>query len=161
MPNDGSSLARGGRSAQFQAPAREKEGTDVFHQVVPLAEEIFDPGPVPELVAEVGVQDYYKEKPAVGYRGNAKGDNVLLLRVDKEHTSNLIIPDSMKSRSDIGFIVSVGQKVVDYNAGQLVLFDRFASHGSDVELIDEEGILRKYLLLREYDIMLELEKIQL
>ena len=84
---------------------------------------------------------------------------VLILRVEKEHTSNLIIPDSMKARSDIGFVKAVGEAVKFYKAGQLVLFDRFASHGADICLIDEEGIERNMLLLREYDILMRLKKV--
>ena len=116
----------------------------------PVAEEVFDPGPVPA-----------EEASKVGYRGRARGDHIIIQRVEREHTSNLIIPDSMKAKSDIGFIYSAGEKCETYRQGMLVLFDRFASHGADIDLIDEEGIERKLLLLREYDVQCELEKVTL
>jgi co-chaperonin GroES (HSP10) len=125
--------------------------------LIPVAEDPFDPGPVPPVEVESPAPEPLP--PASRYRGKARGDHVLVQRVEKEHSSNLIIPDSMKAKSDIGFIYSAGEKCDTFRPGMLVLFDRFSSHGADIDLIDEDGIERKLLLLREYDIQCELEKV--
>ena len=98
-------------------------------------------------------------KQKVGYKGKPLGDQVLLSRVDREHTSNLIIPDSLKGKSDIAYVTAIGKEVKRIEPGWLVLVDKFATHGSDCELVDEDGITRKYLLVHEYDIWMRLEKI--
>lgn len=137
----------------------------------PLADEI-DPGPVPcEAPEPVFMPEGaphipnavlpYKEKPAFGYEGDPTGDCVLVQRVEREHTSNLILPDSLKAKSDIGYIKAVGEAVKYYKPGNLVLFDKFASHGSDISLIDEDGVERAMLLLREFDILMRLKKVSL
>ena|ERR1039458_9200154 len=160
----GSHLAQGGKQATFQGAAREMAGTDVFPElpkgpegtvsltredVIPVAEDPFDAGPVPET------------KPEFGYEGDPVGDCVLIQRVEREHTSNLILPDSLKAKSDLGFVKAVGEAVKFYKPGNLVLFDKFASHGSDISLIDEDGIERHMLLLREYDLLMRLKKVAL
>lgn len=161
MPK-GDHLARGGKSAQFQQPMNELPGTDVWSRppiastdpnLQSVAEEIFTEYAPVELPAP--------EAPKVGYRGKAFGDCILVQRVEKEHTSQLIIPDSMRAKSDIGYIYSAGAKCEKVTQGMLVLFDRFASHGAEIDLIDEDGIQRKLLLLREFDVQCELEKIRL
>ena len=160
MRNKGDILARGGSQATFQGPTREKEGTDVFREpgLQPIADEI-DLGPVPGEDAPEPILP--KAKPEVGYRGKPFGDNVMIQRVEREHTSNLILPDSLKSKSDLGYVVAIGNRVENVKEGQLCCFDRFAAHGSEFELIDESGIKRQYLLLREYDIMIQLERVKL
>jgi co-chaperonin GroES (HSP10) len=100
-------------------------------------------------------------KPSVGYEGDPVGDNVLVQRVEREHTSNLILPDSLKAKSDLGFIKAVGEAVKYFKRGDLILFDKFASHGADISLIDEDGVERSMLLLREFDILMRLKKIAL
>lgn len=162
MSHRGDQLASGGASATFQGPTREMPGTDVFREpgLQPVAEEVFE-APEPKFMPAVGPIPIFEEpKPQVGYRGRPFWDQILIQRVEREHSSNIILPDSMKLKSDIGFVIAVGNKVEKIKEGQLVLFDRFASHGADIDLIDYDGIERKYLLLREYDVQLELEKIQ-
>jgi co-chaperonin GroES (HSP10) len=151
----GDKLASGGKSATFQQPTKEMAGTDVWKK-----------DEAPELRSLQSELDSLNDrmelpevKPQVGYRGKPFGDQILVQRVEREHSSSLIIPDSLKSKSDVGYVVAVGAKVEKMQAGQLILFDRFASHGADVDLIDEDGIQRKYLLLREYDALMELEKV--
>jgi co-chaperonin GroES (HSP10) len=140
-------------------------GTDVWTKEIapepglqPVAEPVFMPSNIPGPKFDCVIE---LEKPQVGYRGKAHGEHVLVQRVEKEHTSNLIVPDSMKAKSDVGFIYSRGEKCDWVQQGMLVLFDRFASHGADIDLIDEDGIQRKLLLLREYDVQCELEKIKI
>jgi co-chaperonin GroES (HSP10) len=102
-----------------------------------------------------------RRKPSFGYIGSPGGDNVLIQRVEKEHTSTIILPDSMKAKSEIGFVKAVGKACKTWKPGQLVLFDKFASHGAENHLLDEQGIEREYLLLREYDILMALKKVPL
>lgn len=97
-----------------------------------------------------------------GYSGEAFGESLLVYRVEKEHSSGLIIPDSMKARSDVGFVKSVGKKAAaaGIKTGVLVLFDKFAAAGGDIQLVDEDGIERECLLLKHYDVQLILKKTQ-
>ena len=156
----GDTLASGGRSASFQGPKQEKEGTQVFRPepgLQNLTDEIYDPGPLPEAPEPVFMPSNIphngeipvEEKPKFGYEADPAGDCLLIQRVEREHTSNLILPDSLKAKSEIGFVKAAGESVKFYKAGDLVLFDKFASHGSEISLIDEDGIERQMLLLRE------------
>lgn len=151
----GDRLASGARSASFNAPTAEMEGTQVWPPDAPFIQQL-------EEIPIESVRDMYPSggKPTVGYRGQPVGDSVLVQRVEREHSSNLVLPDSMKSKSEIGYIVAVGKKVKLYKQGQMVLFDKFASHGADIELVDEDGIERKYLLLKEYDLLMTLTKVK-
>ncbi len=161
MPK-GDILAAGGKQATFQGPLSQKEGTDVFRDA--------DPGPVPgeapepvfmpENIPHNGKMPV-TEKPQFGYIADPAGDCLLIQRVEREHTSNLILPDSLKAKSEIGFVKAAGEAVKFYKAGDLVLFDKFASHGAEISLIDEDGIERQMLLMREYDVLTRLKKVPL
>lgn len=94
------------------------------------------------------------------YSAEARGDNVLVTRVDNEHSSQLIIPPSAKAKSDIGRVVAIGPEVERCSVGELVLFDRFAAHGKEIELVDTQGIARLHLLLNDADILLGLQRYQ-
>jgi len=98
-------------------------------------------------------------KPVSYYEGEPFGDNLLIERVEKEHSSQLVIPDSLKGKSEIGYVKSIGDKVKKVKVSELVMFDGFAAHGADVDLIDEEGTIRHYLLLKEHDLLLKLKKV--
>lgn len=135
-----------GIGAAILEPQERIDGTPL--EISAIADPVFD-----SEFAEVE-----EAKPEVGYAAEPFGDNILVTRVAKEHTSNLIIPDSMKAKSEIGYVVAVGEAVKNVKAGMLILFDRFASHGNDYKFIDEEGIERPYVLLREYDAMCKLKK---
>jgi len=111
--------------------------------------------PEPEPVEEIEI------KPNVGYKGKPVGDQLLVQRVEREHSSNLIIPPSAKSKSDVGYVKEVGIEVTRAKVGQLVLFDKFASIGADISLIDESGLERQFLLLKDIDVMMQLEKVTL
>ena len=114
-----------------------------------------------EVVIDELPEDVPVERPKVGYKGESLGDTVLIQRVDKEHSSNLIIPDSLKAKSEIAYIISAGKLCKYVEEGWLILFDRFASVGMEISLIDEDGIERERLVVHEYDILLKLDKIQL
>lgn len=96
-----------------------------------------------------------------GYKGTPFKNNILVNPVEHEHSSYLIIPENMKARSDIGYVKSVGPDVVGIKPGILVLYDKFASYGSDINLVDENGQERKFMLLKDVDIQLKLERVEL
>lgn len=99
------------------------------------------------------------DRPSVGYEGEPLGDEILVIRVEKEHSSSLVIPDSLKARSDTGFVVAVGPEAKRVQKGNLILFDKFASCGADINLVDGDGIERQYVLLKEYDALMRLKKV--
>lgn len=157
----GDKLASGARSATFSGATKEMPGTDVWKQESPnlgpeLTKLYVDPNP-PNLHDPV---QFFEDKPRVGYEGQPVGDSVLVARVEREHSSNLVLPDSMKAKSEIGYIVAVGEKVKRFKAGQMVMWDKFASHGADIELLDTEGVERHYLLVKDFDILMGLKKIK-
>lgn len=92
------------------------------------------------------------------YEADAKGDNLLVIRVDREHSSQLIIPESAKAKSDVGRVAEAGPEVKRAKKGELVLFDRFAAHGKEIELVDEQGVPRQHLILNDVDILLGLKR---
>jgi co-chaperonin GroES (HSP10) len=94
----------------------------------------------------------------ISYKADCRGDNVLVIRVEREHSSQLIIPDSAKAKSDIGHVAEVGPQATRCKKGELVLFDRFAAHGKEIELVDEQGIPRQHLLLNDVDVLLGLRR---
>lgn len=93
------------------------------------------------------------------YKADALGDNVLVIRVEREHSSQLIIPESAKAKSDVGYVAAIGPDVRRCAKGELILFDRFAAHGKEIELMDEQGIARQHLLLNDCDVLLRLFKV--
>lgn len=103
------------------------------------------------------VKVHIPEKPQ--YRAECRGDNVLVIRVEREHSSMLIIPESARAKSDVGRVAAVGKDVTRASKGELVLFDRFAAHGKEIELLDDQGIPRQHLLLNDVDILLGLERV--
>lgn len=106
-------------------------------------------------------------KLAFRYEGQPFNDMVLVERVERESNSAIIIPDSVKAKSDMGIVVSVGDgtradgavRPIKVSAGELVLFDRYAAAGADIALNDKDGNEKTYLMLREYDILLRLTKV--
>jgi co-chaperonin GroES (HSP10) len=183
----GDKLASGGRSATFtQAAGQNELDHDLKTQSMPYCLEhwaideaeykrlcflISRREPLPqvgrryriEVVADLMIPRETSEPqpiaPTVGYEGQPVGDSVLVTRVEREHSSNLVLPDSMKAKSEIGFIVAVGEKVADFKVGQMVMWDKFASHGADIELVDADGVERKLLLLKSFDILMALRKV--
>jgi hypothetical protein len=51
------------------------------------------------------------------------------------------------------------RQVAAFKVGELVPFDKFASCGSEITLVDEDGVERSCLLLKDYDILLRLQKV--
>jgi co-chaperonin GroES (HSP10) len=158
----GDKLASGGRSASFNAPAQEMEGTDIWDHDTFVTSEPEPPkedskqamGEQADLLASGSVN-----KPSVGYEGEPVGDSILVERVEREHSSNLVLPDSLKAKSDLGYVVAVGSEVKRTEKGKLILFDKFASHGADISLIDGDGVERHYLLLKDYDVLMALRRV--
>ena len=120
----------------------------------PRAEQI--PSPNPEIPEEA---QQIEDVPKIRYRGNPIGDNVLLLPTEKENSSRIVIPDANKAKTNIAFVSAVGEKVKKVKVGQLVVFNRFASDGMEIELTDAEGVDRTYILCKDYDILLPIERV--
>jgi co-chaperonin GroES (HSP10) len=119
--------------------------------------------PMPnKTLAEQGVKMKTTVPEKVRYAGEALGLEVLVVRTEREHSSQLIIPESAKAKSDIGFIVAHGPEAVRAKAsggpGALVLFDRFAAHGKEIDLVDDQGVARQHLLLNDVDLQLKLTR---
>ncbi len=129
------------------------------HQPLPHVERQYRVEVIEPLIVSCETSEPQPIAPQVGYEGQPVGDSVLVTRVEREHSSNLVLPDSMKAKSEIGFIVAVGEKVADFKVGQMVMWDKFASHGADIELVDADGVERKLLLLKSFDILMALRKV--
>lgn len=136
----------------------------------PRAEQIPSPNPeIPEEAQQTEVPINYRGRvcrvgliedvPKIRYRGNPIGDNVLLLPTEKENSSRIVIPDANKAKTNIAFVSAVGEKVKKVKVGQLVVFNRFASDGMEIELTDAEGVDRTYILCKDYDILLPIERV--
>jgi co-chaperonin GroES (HSP10) len=125
--------------------------------------------PVEGKPSTVAAREFTKPKiivktiEKVRYSGKPLGDEVLVIKTEREHSSQLIIPDSAKTKEGIGFIVSHGPEAVRAIAAggvkALVIFDQFAAYGKEIELVDEQGIPRQHLLLKDCDVQLRLERI--
>lgn len=153
----GDKLARGGKSATFTGAVKEMPGTSGIW-------DMDRDGPLPESYPyePAGeITEVVQQKPAIGYEGQPVGDSILVQRVEREHSSLLVLPDSLKAKSDIGYVVAVGEEAKKAKQGTLILFDRFASHGADIDLIDSQGVQRSFLLLKDYDVLMSLKKIAL
>ena len=145
------------QKGQFNELITRLQAGDPLPDIHPVEEEDSDVYLGPKVDIEIPVEP---EKPAVVYQWDTPyGDNILVQRVDQEHSSNLVIPDSAKTKSQIGFVVAVGAGVKEVKQGSLVIFDAFASHGKETNLIDEQGVERQMLLLKEYDIQLPIKKV--
>lgn len=151
----GDQLARGGKRAVFYPPrpelknVSEPSGADLDRVTDSTSE-----SHLPHLV-----DNSAPVKPRVLFKGKPRGDMVLVVRVEQESSSLLVVPDVAKGKSEIGRVAGVGIKVTDIHIGDLVMFDRFASVGNEVKLVTEDGE-KEHLMLREYDVMLTLEEIR-
>lgn len=161
----GDLLARGAKKASFAATDNPKGITDEQY-----AERTGAPLPQPkaeepeELHSHVDNSALFaKKKPTHYFKGKPYGDNVLVRRIERESTSSIIIPDAARSKSDTGIVTAVGAGLNDASIrpGDLILFDKFASVGQEITLSDEEGNEVEHLMLREHDILLGLEKIEI
>lgn len=177
----GDSLASGAKSATFAAtdnPNRlsaeeyaERVGGCVG---LPSAEDL-DTVAAEQETAELtshvdNSQLFAQKKPAVIYKGKPLGDMVLVRRVERESASLIVIPDSARGKSDMGVVANAGPGITDIHTGKrteltvksgdLVMFDKFAAVGMEISLMDENGAEIEYLILREHDILLTLEKVE-
>jgi co-chaperonin GroES (HSP10) len=143
----GDALASGGKKATF-FPAVSR---------IPAKNTAEESDTIPTVVDNSAL--FARQKPTVLYRGKALGKQVLVQVVERESNTLLVIPDSAKSRSDIGIVKSVGNEVTTFGEGDLILYDRFAAVGAEVSLVDESGEEKNYLLLQACDVLLQLEKI--
>jgi co-chaperonin GroES (HSP10) len=109
------------------------------------------------------------EKSPTIYKGQPLGDMVLVKRVERESRSRIILADVARGKSDTGIVVGVGEGKIDITTGKrtplsvkqgdLVLFDKFATVGMEVQLADEGGEA-EHLLVREHDILLILTEVR-
>lgn len=87
------------------------------------------------------------------------GDRVLIDVIEKEDMTagGLYIPDAAKEKPQLGIVLKVGpgtsDKEMTLNEGDKVLFGKYA--GTEVELED-----KKYLIMREDDILLAMENVE-
>ena len=129
---------------------------ELLAQYLPMASAT-DPAiplePAPVILAEPTKSEYV-------YRGTPRLDQILIKRASKEHSSQLIIPDAYKDNSDIGFIVSVGPDVTDLEKGLLVMFDKYATVGQAVRLVDEDGDEVEMLLMKSINVQLTLTRLR-
>lgn len=186
MADSGDRLARGARSASFQVANNESEfvhdlktlGKGELIEKYYISEEDYAKAcwqlenlkpieahplrvrPIEHSpLVEMPVKATVTIPEAPRYRGMAKGDNVLVIRVEREHSAMLIIPESARAKSDIGRVVSVGPAVTRCEEGELILFDRFAAHGKEIDLVDEQDIPRQHLLLNDVDVLIGLTRL--
>lgn len=148
----GDQLARGGKRATFYPPRPEIKNVsaeDLDRTADPATD-----SHLPQLVDNSALW----KKPRVQFKGKPRGDMVLVVRVEQQGASMLIVPDVAKGKSEIGRVAGVGVHVHDLKTGDLVMFDRFASVGNELKLVTDEGEV-EHLLLREADVMLTLEEI--
>lgn len=104
------------------------------------------------------------KKPAVTYRGRPFFGRVLVVRVERQSNSTIIIPDSARGKSDVGRIVKFcpESQLEKYGLRQqaMILFDKFASVGQEFPLLGDDGKEVEHLLLMECDVQMELEEIR-
>jgi co-chaperonin GroES (HSP10) len=151
----GDELARGGKRATFY-PSRElKEPTD--DDLIGIREII---RPIEDEIGSMAISRDTYPGQRKRYRATPVGDELLVEPVSKEHDSTFIIPDSAKGKTNTGYAVACGPDVKRCAQGNLVLFDVFAAHGKEIDVVDEQGIDRKRLLLKDYDILAVLEIVE-
>lgn len=122
---------------------------------------IFHPEPETEAVhvmAEETPEMVPAPKPEWHYEATPRHDFVLIIRLSKEHSSRVVIPDSCREKSDVGIVWRVGPEVDDLIPGDIVLFDKYATVGQNYELLDEEGDMQEFLMLQEIHVAATLVK---
>lgn len=161
----GDKLASGSKSAQFSTGGARK-GEPI--QIAPGMVTTDEPE---ELVSHIDNSSLFKTRAELvqRYRGRPLGDRVLVKRI-KQSQAELLVVDTaeLKQKSEKGIVTGVGDGVIDLSTGKrtpvnlsvgdLILFDRFAAVGQEVELADDEGIEVEHLILAASDVLLILEK---
>lgn len=148
----GDALARGAKSATF-AMGGDKKGSPIeLKNVAPESE-------LPSLVDNSAL--FVRKRPSVVYRGIPMNGTILIKRVERQTDSMIIIPHAAQAKSDTGIVVSMSKtSQLPLQPGSMVLFDKFAAVGQEVELMDENGEKQELLLVHECDILLELNACQ-
>lgn len=150
----GDVLARGARSASFpQGGAHRDEPIELRNVAAEEPESA-----VPSVVDNSAL--FAKPKPAIYYEGTPLNDRVLIRRVERTSNSSIILPDAVKGKSDMGEVVSIGDGVLGIAAGDLVLFDKYAAVGQEVNLLDASGDEREHLIVQKHDIILKLKVVE-
>lgn len=166
IEGSGDKLARGAKAANFTMGGGKKDDPIELKNVAA-------PDACGEDVLHSRVDNsalFAKKKPVVYYKGTPLADMVLVRRVQKQSNSMIVLPDSAQAKSDMGIVAGVGVGAVDITTGQrtplsvqegdLILFDKFASVGMEVSLLDANGDEQEHLILREHDILLKLTEVR-
>lgn len=185
----GSELAGGARSAAFKVEGQDEQIHDLktltreqfcekyvcdkerYGLALPLLDTAsqvpqFEPRKKISTVAAVKPAEFkatVKIPEKTKYAGEALGNEVLVIRTEREHSSQLIIPESAKTKEGTGFIISHGPEakraIAAGGVGSLVIFDQFAAYGKEIDLVDSQGIPRQHLLLNDVDVQLRLTRV--
>jgi co-chaperonin GroES (HSP10) len=158
IPGGGDSLARGAPKVTFPGLSKCPPNCECascrpdMHFVAPEEAEA-----IPSVVDNSAI--FAAKKPSIIYRGTPLNDRILIKRVERESGSSmLVIPDSARGKSDMGIVVSVSPfSQLGLLPNMLILFDKFAAVGQEIELVDEQGISSEHLLVQECDVLLVLE----
>ena len=136
IPGGGDALARGVKSTTFPGlvacpPDCECASCrpDLHYQAETEA--------LPEIVDNSAL--FAPKKPEIYYRGKPLNDRILIKRIERASGSSLVIPDSARGKSDTGIVVSVSPvSKLGLEPGALILFDKFAAVGQEIDLLDEK-----------------------
>ena len=149
----GDALASGQKSATFVMGGDKKDAPIILHNTAKEED-------IPAVIDNSAL--FVPKKPEVYYKGRPLSDRILIKRKEsRESNSSIIIPDSAKGKSDIGYVVSVSpNSKLELKPGALILFDKFASVGQELMLLDESGIESEHLLVQEIDVLMEMEEVR-
>ena len=98
--------------------------------------------------------------PTHAYRPSALGRSIFIRPVPKDHPGRLIVPPAYESAADMGFVSSIGPEVSGIKPGQLVLYDRYATVGSEFELLEDNEIVPMVRLTSDF-VFATLERVKL
>lgn len=151
MNGKGDRLARGDKSATFSGGYGPGE---LRPAVAPETD-------VPAIVDNSAL--FAKKIQTIYYKGRPLADRILIKRVaPRENNSVIVIPDSAKGKSDAGIVVSISPlsklAALGLKEGSMVLFDKFAAVGQEINLLDAKGEESEHLIVQDCDILMELEE---
>jgi co-chaperonin GroES (HSP10) len=146
---DGDRLARGQKSATFQGGF----GPGELRPSVAVEEEI--PSTVDNLEKILA-----PKIPQTFYRGKPFNKRLLVVQVELDSNSSIIIPDAAKGHSEVGLIKEFSAdselRQQGLKEGDMVLFDKYAAVGQTFPLLNELGVAEPTLLLQECDIQMQM-----
>ena len=155
IPGGGDALARGVKSVTFPGVSKCLDGCECsacrpdlhFHSEAEALPSVVD-----------NLATFAPKKPTICYRGTPLNDRILIKRVERQSGSMIVIPDSAKGKSDTGIVVSTSSaSQLGLQPNDLILFDKYAAVGQEIELVDEQGVASEHLLVQECDVLLVLE----